>query len=93
MASRAGLIAGNVCGADGKAIPGARVLFSAGPGALPDIAALSGSSGEFMLAAPAEGSYTIEVAADGFQNQSVTVTIAAGQTKELRIALASSQAR
>jgi hypothetical protein len=66
---------------------GARVLFANAPGAVPDIAALTDASGRFTLAAPWAGTYTIEVAAEGFRSQRVSVTVVAGENRELAVEL------
>jgi Carboxypeptidase regulatory-like domain len=76
------LITGRVSRSDGQPIAGARVLFASGPGALPDIAALTDGTGRFALAAPLPGDYTLEVVADGFQSQRISATVSAGDTRE-----------
>jgi hypothetical protein len=72
--------------AAGQPVPNARALFTRGPGALPDIAALTDANGGFSLTAPIPGAYTIEIAADGFKAESVDVQ-ADGQPKHLEIRL------
>jgi hypothetical protein len=73
------LVSGVVHDRSGAAISGARVYFTSGPGALPDIAALTGSDGGFTLSAPLPGKYTVQCAADGFDTREVTVTVSAGE--------------
>jgi hypothetical protein len=80
------LIKGVVSDTKGRPISNARVFFKDSPGPLPDIAALT-VAGEFCLAAPIGGEYTIEVAANGFENQITRVAVVAGQTKELVLQL------
>jgi protocatechuate 3,4-dioxygenase beta subunit len=65
--------------AEGNPVAGARVFFASGPGPYPDMAALTNDAGEAILAAPAPGTYEIQVAADGFAPQTETVTAAAGE--------------
>ena len=88
MASQPAIIPGEVRDSDGKAVLGARVYFSGGPGNYPDIAALTGPDGRFTLSAPIQGTYTIECDADGFQKKRVTATVTGAGTKEIRIELA-----
>jgi hypothetical protein len=57
-------ITGVVRDASGAPVPGAHVLFTAGPQPLPDIAALTDGEGKFSLGAPAEGEYTLLCRAD-----------------------------
>jgi hypothetical protein len=52
-----------------------RVYFTHAPVAIPDVAALTGADGKFMLGAPVDGSYTIECAAEGFDTVRRTVVI------------------
>ena len=73
--------------AERQPVAGARVLFVNAPGAVPDIAALTDASGRFTLAAPWAGTYTIEVAAEGFRNQRASVTVSAGEGRELTVEL------
>ena len=87
MASQPALITGRVMASDGQPIAGARVLFVNAPGSVPDIAALTDDTGGFTLAAPWAGPYTLEVAADGFRSQRVSVTVSAGEKIELSIVL------
>lgn len=87
MALPHSIISGKVLDSKRNAISGARVFFSAGPGALPDIAALTNEAGEFSLPAPIQGAYTIEFAADGFRETQVTLTIPGEPTSGLTVQL------
>ncbi len=87
MASPHSIITGKVLDSKRNAISGARVFFSAGPGALPDIAALTNQEGEFSLPAPIPGTYTIEFAADGFRETRDTLTIPGDSTSGLAVEL------
>jgi hypothetical protein len=71
----------------GKGIPGARVYFTAGPVALPDIAGVADSQGNFTLAAPTPGNYTIGSAAEGFSAAESTVAVKPGETAAVEITL------
>jgi hypothetical protein len=86
MVAPPALITGRVSHS-GQAIAGARVMFANGPGELPDIAALTDGAGRFALAAPRAGTYTVEVAADGFGSERVSVTLDPGETRDLTIDL------
>lgn len=81
------LVSGRVTESNGPPVQGARALFARAPGAVPDIAALTDSSGRFSLAAPQAGDYVLEVAADGFLTQRVHVTVGTGEKRELSIEL------
>jgi len=61
-----GVISGVVSDASGRPVPQARVYFIDGPASLPDIAALTDSTGTFSLSAPVAGTYSIECQANGF---------------------------
>ncbi len=87
MTPEPALITGLVSRSDGQPIAGARVLFASGPGALPDIAALTDGAGRFTLAAPLPGDYTLEVVADGFRSQRVSASLGTRETRELNIEL------
>ncbi|HEV7797208.1 MAG TPA: carboxypeptidase-like regulatory domain-containing protein [Pyrinomonadaceae bacterium] len=79
MAQSPGVISGVVRGPNGKPVANARVYFKDGPGPLPEIAALTDSSGAFSLTAPAPGEYVIEVAADEFGSRSSKVKVKGGE--------------
>lgn len=87
MAPEPALITGRVSNSNGQPIAGARVLFASGPGALPDIAALTDGTGRFTVAAPWPGDYTLEVVADGFHIQRVSTSVGTRETRELTIEL------
>lgn len=81
------VIRGTVRHEDGRPLAGARVFFTAGPEPLPDVAALTGSDGTFALTTPAEGTYGVAVAADGFESQRHTVRVANRSPVQLEIRL------
>ena len=85
--TKPGIIAGRVLDGGGNPVAGARVFFSAGPAALPDVAALTDEGGKFSLSAPAAGSYELQGVADGFGARTVTVEVRAGERKAMDIAL------
>jgi len=58
-------IAGVVVDPRGIPVEEARVYFVEGPVPLPDIAALTDSSGRFALSAPVPGTYQIGVTSEG----------------------------
>jgi carboxypeptidase family protein len=85
--NRSGLISGTVVDEGGRAVGGARVYFASGPGSFPDMAGLTGEDGSFALAAPAAGTYEVEVQADGFVRAKKSVTLKAGEKRKLRVEL------
>ena len=72
-AAHPGLIAGVVLDSRGAPVEDARVYFADAPTAIPDVAALTGPDGGFSLAAPVDGTYTLECGADGFATARATV--------------------
>ena len=64
---------------------GARVYFTDAPAPTPDVAALTGSDGSFALAAPVEGTYTLECSAEGFAARRTTVAAREGSGLELTL--------
>jgi len=78
MAASLGLVSGLVRDASGRPIAGARVSFTSGPVALPDIAALTDGGGAFTLTASAPGTYEVEAVADGFASRKVSVVVGEG---------------
>ena len=89
MTPQPALITGRVAQIGGQPIAGARVLFASGPGALPDIAALTDGAGRFSLAAPWPGEYTLEFVADGFHIQRVSTSVGTRETRELNVEMQS----
>jgi hypothetical protein len=73
-----------------RPVAGARVYFHSGPTALPDIAAMSGSDGSFVLSAPVNGAYQISATADGFDPVTATVHVKGGQGPSVTLRLTSS---
>lgn len=70
-----------------RPVAGARVYFRSGPTDLPDIAAVSGSDGTFVLSAPVAGAYQIDAAADGYDLSTATVQVSGGQTASVTLRL------
>ena len=87
MARSPGVISGVVRSPNGKPVSNARVYFKAGPAPLPEIAALTDSSGAFSLTAPVPGEYVIESAADEFSAQSSSVKVKGGEQVRLDLQL------
>ena len=85
MAKTPTLISGSVRDPGGHPVEGARVYFKGGPVPLQDTATLTGSDGEFSLAAPVPGDYTIECAAEGFLATSTHITVESTQDKIVEI--------
>jgi len=81
---------GQVTDPSGAVIPGAVISLKTGAsaGAAP-IQTQSGADGQYSLRALAPGSYTVSVTASGFAPLTIpNVTLAAGQSKELKLPLA-----
>ncbi len=74
MARNPNLIRGVVRDSSGQPVSGARLYFVSGPVPLPDIAALTGSDGAFVLTAPSSGKYEIGCSTDE-ASMSVTVDV------------------
>ena len=87
MANNPSVISGTVLDPDGRPVSDARVYFIEGPVPLPDIAILTDRNGEFILTAPAAGTYTIGCTANGFESTSVTVNVKRGQDVQIEIKL------
>jgi hypothetical protein len=81
------VIRGTVRDETGRPVRGARAYFVDGPGAFPDIAALTDDRGGFTLAAPGDGTYAIECTADGFAPRRVTVGAGRASERALEIRL------
>ncbi|MEU2792069.1 carboxypeptidase-like regulatory domain-containing protein [Streptomyces sp. NPDC007100] len=85
------VISGVVVDADGRAVPDARVYLAAGPGAFPDVAALTDAEGRFALSAGPDGSYTVECRSErgggvaSAAGAAVTVRGGAAEPVEIRL--------
>jgi phage baseplate assembly protein gpV len=77
------LIRGVARDSAGRVLEGAVVVVAAAPVDLPDIAALTGDDGTFVLSAPAAGRYRLEVRASGHAVHAVDVDVAAGRDVEV----------
>jgi hypothetical protein len=84
-------IAGVVVDAEGNPVEEARVYFVEGPVPLPDIAALTDSSGRFALSAPVSGTYQLGVSSEGsassVQQKTVKVEVGGERGSDLEIQL------
>jgi protocatechuate 3,4-dioxygenase beta subunit len=82
----ASTICGTVVDASGNPVMGARVYVVTAPGAVPDVAALTGADGRFTLSAARPGTYEIACQADARGSAAATVEVgASGATAELRL--------
>ena len=81
------MISGRVQTINGQAVAEAQVYFTSGPAALPDIAALTDTSGRFSLSVPVAGIYQIGCTADGFVSTTVSVNVKTGQDVKIEISL------
>ena len=73
------VISGTVQGPGNKPVAGARVYFTDGPVAFPEIAALTDDNGRYSLTAPAPGEYVVACAADDLAGKSRTVKVKGGK--------------
>ncbi len=87
MAEKPSVISGVVRDSNGKPVADARVYFTDSPSAMPDIAALTDSSGTYSLSVPSKGTYSLECNADGFAPKAATVTVASDQKVNVDIKL------
>jgi hypothetical protein len=90
MSVNPAVIAGVVVDAEGNPVEEARVYFVEGPVPLPDIAALTDSSGRFALSAPVSGTYQLGVAAEvpaGFVQKTTRVDVGEEQSIDLEVRL------
>ena len=81
------VISGSVYSASRHAVSGARVYFTSGPVALPDITILSDAQGKFSLSVPVAGTYQIGCTADGFSPKTSKVEVKSGQSTQIEIIL------
>ncbi|WP_020604215.1 carboxypeptidase-like regulatory domain-containing protein [Spirosoma spitsbergense] len=87
MNTNPGVIAGKVRTADGQPVAMARVYFTSGPVALPDITMLTDATGSFSLSAPVAGTYQIGCTADGFAPAMASVEVKNGQKAQVELVL------
>ena len=83
-------IAGVVVDAEGNPVEEARVYFVVGPVPLPDIAALTDSSGRFALSVPTSGTYQLGIASErpaGLLHETTTVDVGEVRSVDLEIRL------
>lgn len=79
-------ISGRVIDHSGRPVAGARVMFAAAPGPVPDIALLTDGDGAFSIAAPMPGRYVIAAHHDaGSGEATVNAGTGALDTVEIRI--------
>ena len=79
-------ISGVVRDAGGHPVARARVYIVKGPGALRDVAALTGPDGRFVLGAVQAGEYEIGCSTDSLGSATATVEVGVeGATIELRL--------
>ena len=86
MSEPARTISGTVRDAAGRPVARARVYVVKAPGAVPDVAALTGADGRYTLGAARPGVYEIACSTDALGSAAATVEVgASGATAELRL--------
>jgi protocatechuate 3,4-dioxygenase beta subunit len=79
-------LSGTVLDAAGKPVARARVYLVRAPGAVPDVAMLTGADGCFALAAARPGAYEVACSTDALGSASASVEVdAGGASVELRL--------
>ena len=79
-------LSGSVLDAAGRPVAGARVYLVKAPGAVPDVAAVTGADGRFALGAARPGAYEVACSTDDLGSASVQAEVGAGgATVELRL--------
>lgn len=73
--------------AAGRPLADVRVMYSAAPVPVPDIAALTDAEGVFALEAAGTGSYELAVVADGYARANVPVTVSDLGDAEVHVVL------
>ena len=63
------VLVGTVRDSAGQPVAGARVILTESPLPMPDLAALTGPDGRFMLSLPVAGHYELAVHAEGFASK------------------------
>lgn len=87
MNTNPGVIVGKVRTADGRPVAMARIYFTSGPVALPDITMLTDATGHFSLSAPVAGAYQIGCTADGFAPATASIDVKQGQQVQIELVL------
>lgn len=77
------VIEGRVVDHVGAPIEGARVLISAAPSAVPDVAILTDEIGRFALDAPTAGRYLLACHAHGFTSATLETVVTAGSARSV----------
>ena len=86
MPGPARTIAGTVLDATGKPVAQARVYFTSAPASVPDIAAMTGADGHFVLSASRPGTYRIAASSDAHgSGEAVAVVASKDVTVQIRL--------
>ena len=87
MTAQNHVVAGRVRTAAGSPIGEARIYFLAGPGPLPDIAALTDDTGAFSVSVPYAGPYTIGCSAEGYGSETADVRVIASSRTSIEFVM------
>ena len=80
------VVKGRLVDHGGRAVSSGTVYFISGPVALPDIAQLTGTDGEFVLSVPVPGRYRIGARAPGLMPGEADVEVSSTEARfELRL--------
>ena len=86
MIDTARTLSGTVLDAAGKPVAQASVYLVRAPGAVPDVALLTGTDGRFALGVARPGAYEVACSTDALGSVSATVEVGAGGASvELRL--------
>jgi Carboxypeptidase regulatory-like domain len=78
-------VSGVVTDEAGRPVAEAAVAFARAPVPVPDVAAVTGVDGRFLLAAPAPGAYTVVVSAPGRQGATADLRVEPGEATQVSV--------
>jgi hypothetical protein len=90
MTNQRVVVSGKVLDALGQTVPGARVFVREAPGAVPDIALLTGDDGRFTLSLPELGRYELACYSDALGTTSAVVEVGVSNAAVILQCLANS---
>lgn len=79
------IVSGRVVDREGRPVAGARVFFSRGPAAFPDVALMTGEDGAYTMAAPSAGEYEITTISDEHGSAKATVNVTSDGVRDMEL--------